>query len=83
MGLARAQVRPFTGCLTPDEACGFTICTRQPPSLRNLAFNSHYTVVLNIERFELTWHVTFSQFRATYDLGRVEIERLLPPEFNL
>ena len=46
MGLARAQVRCLTGCLAPVEACNSTICTRQPPSLRDLAFQSYYTLVL-------------------------------------
>ena len=53
MGLARAQFRLLTGCLAPDEACDCTICMRQPPSLRDLAFYSYYTLVLNIERSEL------------------------------
>ena len=29
-GAAREQVRPFTGCLAPAEACRCIICTRQP-----------------------------------------------------
>ena len=36
----------------------FSICTLQPPSLRDRAFKSYYTLVFNIERFELTRHVT-------------------------
>ena len=28
---ARDQVRPFTGCLAPAEACHRIICTRRPP----------------------------------------------------
>ena len=81
MGLARAQVRPLTGCLAPDEACDITTCTRQPPSLRDLAFHSYYMLVLNIERFELTQHVTASQYRAAYDSAQVDIQNLLPLEF--
>ena len=81
MGLAIAQVRPLTSCLALDEACDCTICARQPPSLRDLAFHSYYTLLLNINRFELTLHVTASPFRAAYDSALVDIERLLPPEF--
>ena len=29
-GVAREQVRPFTGCLPPAEACGCNFCTRRP-----------------------------------------------------
>ena len=80
-GVAREQVRPFTGCLAPAEACGCIICTRQPPSLKALAFHTYFTLVRNIEQFKLTRHVTYSQYRAACVSGRVDIERLLPPEF--
>ena len=72
------QVRPPTGCLSPDGACSCPICTRQPPSLRDLAFNAHFLLLLNIERFELTRNVTYSHCRFACESGRVDIERLLP-----
>ena len=79
--LAREQVRPLSGCLAPDETCGCNICTRQPPSLKALAFNAYFTLMLNIERFQLTRHVNFSHYRGACSSGRVDIEQLLPPEF--
>ena len=82
--LAWVRLQPrsaLTGCLAPHEACDCTIYTRRPPSLRDLTFHSYHTLVQNIERFELTRQVTASQFRAAYDSGPVDIERLLPPEF--
>ena len=36
---------------------------------------------INIERFELTRDVTYSQYRHAVDTKRVDIERLLPPNF--
>ena len=62
--MAREQVRPLTGCLAPDDACLCNICTRQPPSLRDVAFTGHFTLVLNIERFRLMRNVTYSQYRS-------------------
>ena len=79
--VSREQVRPTTGCLAPDVACSCTICARQPNSLRDLAFNAHFLLVLNIERFKLTRNVTYSQYRFACESGRVDIERLLPPDF--
>ena len=80
-GVAREQVRPFTGCRAPAEDCRCIICTRQPPSLKALAFHTYFTLVRNIERFQLTRHVTYSQYRAACGSGRVDIEQLLPPEY--
>ena len=40
---ARDQIRPFTGCLAPAEACRCNICTRRPPSLKALAFKAFYS----------------------------------------
>ena len=80
-GVARVQVRPFTGCLAPAEACSCTICTRRPPSLKALAFHSYFALVRNIEQFRLTRRVRYSQYRAAYCSGRVDIAQLLPPDF--
>ena len=80
-GVAREQVRPFTGCLAPAETCSCNICTKRPPSLKAHAFDTYFTLVRNIEQFTLTRHVTYSQYRAACSSGRVDIEQLLPPEF--
>ena len=77
----RPQVLPFTACQRAAGACHCNICARQPPSLKALAFNAYFTLVRNIERFELSRLVTYSQYRAACGSGRVDIEQLLPPEF--
>ena len=77
----RPQVLPFTACQGAAGACHCNICARQPPSLKALAFNAYFTLVRNIEQFQLSRHVTYSQYRAACGLGRVDIEQLIPPEF--
>jgi hypothetical protein len=66
----RQQIRHLTGCLAPAESCRCNICVRQPPSLKALAFHAHFTLVLNIEWFKLTRHVTYSvSWRLRRQLG--------------
>ena len=44
-------------------------------------FQCLFNLVHNIERFKLTRHVTYSQYRAACGSGRIDIAQLIPPEF--
>ena len=60
---SREMACPLNECLAPAEACTCNICTRQVPSLKDLAFNAHFFLSFNIEQFELTLGVTYNQYR--------------------
>ena len=77
----RQSILPLTACKAPLEACRCSICIRQPSSLQHLATQAVLSLRIDIESFELTRDVTYSQNRHAVDTKLVDIERLLPPTF--
>ena len=75
------DLRPFTGCVAPGETCICRVCRRQLPSPKDMASDVVFSLVYNINRFGLTCDVTFDQYVYVVDSKRVEVWRLLPPDF--
>jgi len=73
-------IRHNNSCNRTDN-CYCNICTRQPPSLRVSALHILFKCVIDLERFELTCHITYRQYKYAVQPGRVDDLRLLPPEF--
>ena len=74
-------MKPFLDCRLPDT-CHCKVCVRQPPSLRDAASHVLFRHVYNIKyMFRFTFHITFNEYVYAVRSGRVDIERLLPPEF--
>ena len=79
----KAIMKSFLDCRLPDK-CHCNVCVRQPPSLRNAASHVLIRHVYNIKHmFRFTSHITFNEYVYTVRTGRVDIERLLPPQFQL
>ena len=77
----RDDVGPFTGCRALDETCSCRVCRRQPPSLQDMVSNVVFSLVYNIDRFAVTRDVTFDHYVYSVDSKRVDVWRLLPPDF--
>ena len=77
----RAIMKPLLGCRLPDT-CRCNICLRQPPSLRDAVSHVLLKHVYNIQHmFRFSSHTTFNEYVYAVRTGRVDIERLLPPQF--
>jgi hypothetical protein len=75
---ARRLLRPIAGCSRPHSQCFCTVCTSNPPSLFNLASNTLFTLVVHIDRFELTAETTYYPYVCAVRSGRVKAFRLVP-----
>jgi hypothetical protein len=75
-------LRDLASCQVPAP-CTCNLCVRQPPSL--MASSSHvlFNVICNIGRFEITAGTTYDEYIYEVRTGRVDITRLLPPQYPL
>ena len=77
----QAALRHMLNCQLP-VACLCNVCLRQPPSLQGAAshvlFRQAYTIC---NSFRLRSSTTFNEYVYAVRSGRVDEERLLPPEF--
>ena len=77
----KAIMKPFLACRLPDT-CHCKVCVRQPPTLRDAASHVLFRHVYEIKHmFRFTSDITFNQYVYAVRSGRVDIERLLPPNF--
>jgi hypothetical protein len=77
----RGNLRPYMDCVVPEEPCNCKVCVRQPPTLRDMASRTLFSLCLRPERFELTREVIHSEFVHAIHSERAQVERCLPPGF--
>ena len=77
----QTRLRPFTGCVHPDEACSCSVCLRQPPSLLSPDSNMLFNVILDLENFTLTSETTYQQYAVATKSNKVPHQQLLPPDY--
>jgi hypothetical protein len=76
-------VRDLCQCRAPtEEGCACTICRRQPSSLRLAALHM-VRQIYKVERFVLTVHTTYEEYRFDVTSNSVRAGNLLPPEYPL
>ena len=77
----QAALRPMLNCQLP-AACRCNVFLRQPPSLHGGASHVLFRQVYTIRHsFRLGASTTFNEYVYAVRSGRVDEERLLPPEF--
>jgi hypothetical protein len=80
------NLRPFTMCQQSVVAaaaapCAFPICARQAPSIRDITLHAIHSI--GFDRFELTVHTTYDDYRlAALSRHSEKLGNMLPPEFH-
>jgi hypothetical protein len=74
----RENLHSLTGCVAPAGPCSCNACTRQPPTLRDMASRTLFSLSLNPDRFELTREVTHCEFVHAVNSGWARVDRCLP-----
>jgi hypothetical protein len=76
--LLQERLRSVTGGLVPAEASACNICRRQPPTLRDMALHTVFTVSRNMHLFDVKRDVTYEQYVSAITSGRATVTGLLP-----
>ena len=77
------EIRHIVGCLGCHQRalpCTCPICTRRPPSLRDIALHTVYNT-LSFRDFELHVDTTYDMYRRAVFSGQATARRLLPPYY--
>jgi len=77
------NLRRLANCQRPNtHNCPSSICVRQPPSLLASASHTLFLMVLELNRFTLTYETTYEQYYMALSSRRVPARQMLPPNFS-
>lgn len=64
-----------------STTCTCTVCSRQPPSLKDKAFYIVLNCVYNLDQFQTSCNTTYHQYVYAIYSGSLSVEQIVPAEF--